>query len=81
MQNELTKFGVKLVAINDDEVSFESNQTLQKPLTPIETYQDHRMAMAFATLMMKADLQIKNPEVVSKSYPSFWEDVREVINC
>jgi 3-phosphoshikimate 1-carboxyvinyltransferase len=41
----------------------------------IATYQDHRMAMAFAPLALKNALIIADAEVVSKSYPDFWEDV------
>jgi len=42
----------------------------------IETYKDHRMAMSFAPLSLKyAELTIRNSEVVSKSYPDFWEDL------
>ena len=44
----------------------------------IETYNDHRMAMSFAPLCLKfEELQINNPEVVSKSYPNFWEDLKK----
>jgi 3-phosphoshikimate 1-carboxyvinyltransferase len=39
------------------------------------TYKDHRMAMAFAPLATKMDVEIENPSVVRKSYPTFWEDV------
>ena len=43
----------------------------------IETYKDHRMAMSFAPLCLKfGELQINNSEVVSKSYPNFWEDLK-----
>ncbi|MEY8848008.1 3-phosphoshikimate 1-carboxyvinyltransferase [Psychroserpens sp. XS_ASV72] len=41
----------------------------------IETYNDHRMAMAFAPLALKVPLQICDAEVVSKSYPGFWNDL------
>ena len=40
-----------------------------------ETYKDHRMAMAFAPLALVNPIQVVKPEVVSKSYPSFWEDL------
>jgi 3-phosphoshikimate 1-carboxyvinyltransferase len=44
----------------------------------VETYNDHRMAMAFAPLVFKVyKLAVRNPSVVEKSYPSFWRDVRE----
>ena len=42
----------------------------------IDTYQDHRMAMAFAPLALKTSLEIKQAEVVSKSFPSFWDDLK-----
>jgi 3-phosphoshikimate 1-carboxyvinyltransferase len=41
----------------------------------IATYNDHRMAMAFAPLALKTDLYIEDAEVVSKSYPNFWKDL------
>jgi len=44
----------------------------------IETYKDHRMAMSFAPLCLKyGELQINNIEVVSKSYPNFWKDLKK----
>ena len=43
----------------------------------IDTYEDHRMAMAFAPLAMKLDITIRNPAVVNKSYPEFWEEVKK----
>ena len=45
----------------------------------IDTYEDHRMAMAFAPLAFKfPQIEINNPEVVSKSYPHYWEDLKKV---
>lgn len=45
----------------------------------IDTYEDHRMAMAFAPIAFKLpSIEINNPEVVSKSYPHFWEDLKSV---
>ena len=43
----------------------------------IETYEDHRMAMAFAPLASEINITINNPDVVNKSYPSFWEDMKK----
>lgn len=43
----------------------------------IDTYQDHRMAMAFAPLSLKTNLSINDAEVVSKSYPDFWKDIEK----
>lgn len=47
------------------------------PAKAIETYNDHRMAMAFAPLALLGILQINHPEVVKKSYPGFWDDMKE----
>ena len=44
----------------------------------IETFDDHRMAMAFAPLALIFPISIKHPEVVSKSYPDFWKDLRSL---
>jgi len=44
----------------------------------IETYNDHRMAMAFAPLSLKVPLIIEHAEVVSKSYPDFWNDLQHI---
>ena len=44
----------------------------------IETYNDHRMAMSFAPLCLKfGELHIHNPEVISKSYPNYWKDLKK----
>ncbi|MFZ6009351.1 MAG: 3-phosphoshikimate 1-carboxyvinyltransferase, partial [Bacteroidota bacterium] len=42
------------------------------------TYKDHRMAMAFAPLATQMDVNIQNPAVVKKSYPTFWDDLKRV---
>ena len=62
-----------------------TNETLHlKPSTKINqnisvaTYDDHRMAMAFAPLALKVPLQIEDPIVVSKSYPTFWKDFKQL---
>ena len=48
-----------------------------QPMEPLDTYEDHRMAMAFAPAAIKfPGLRINDPEVVSKSYPAFWDDLR-----
>lgn len=44
----------------------------------IETFEDHRMAMAFAPLALKVPIYISNPGVVTKSFPSFWENLQKV---
>ena len=44
----------------------------------IDTYNDHRMAMAFAPLGLRVPININNPKVVSKSYPDFWDDLQKL---
>lgn len=77
MQNELCKLGVDL-AIGSDWASWIGNR-IPKSKGPIKTYYDHRMAMAFAPASVKyPGLEIENVEVVSKSYPRFWEELRSL---
>lgn len=73
---ELQKLGAK-ITVTDDTLTLEASSTII-PNTAIDTYNDHRMAMAFAPLALKTDIIINNAEVVSKSYPSFWEDLRSI---
>ena len=47
-------------------------------LVKIETYDDHRMAMAMAVVGLVMDVEIENPEVVNKSYPRFWEEFNKI---
>lgn len=76
LKNELSKFNLK-VKITDDSISFD-NVDFLKPNVVIETYDDHRMAMSFACLATKVKIIIKDPEVVSKSYSSFWSDLERI---
>ena len=76
LKNELSKFNLK-VKITDDSISFD-NVDFLKPNVVIETYDDHRMAMSFACLATKVKIIIKEPEVVSKSYSSFWSDLERI---
>lgn len=75
LKNELSKLGA-IVHIDDSSLQLEkSSQTLSNGI--IKTFQDHRMAMAFAPLATKGNLSIEDAEVVSKSYPNFWKDLRK----
>lgn len=71
LKTELEKFGAS-VLINDSQLELRPSKTLATEVT-VATYQDHRMAMAFAPLVLKTKLEIKNPEVVEKSFPDFWK--------
>lgn len=73
LKTELEKLGAN-VCISDQEIEV-TPHTIKQNIA-ISTYQDHRMALAFAPLCLKTSLIIKQAEVVSKSYPNFWEDLR-----
>ena len=74
LKTEMAKLGYQLEAINDCELKWDGLKS-QISNSPIDTYDDHRMALAFAPLAMKSPISINNPQVVSKSYPRFWEDL------
>ena len=75
LKNELEKFGAD-VSISVDSIQLTNSVAFQNETIIIETYQDHRMALAFAPLVLKQSLLIKNADVVSKSYPDFWNDLK-----
>ena len=76
LKNELTKLGAKVSATNESIHIKPSSQVLNN--IKISTYQDHRMAMAFAPLAIKTALIIEDSSVVSKSYPGFWSDLQSI---
>jgi len=78
LKNELTKFGA-LVSITDDSLLLTPPGNFPANIT-MATYQDHRMAMAFAPLSVLTAIEIENAEVVKKSYPGFWEDWALIFN-
>ena len=79
LKNELLKFSVDLKIIENHTLYLKSGQTITNPTTSIETYNDHRMAMALAPLsLVVGSFRINNPEVVSKSYPNYWKDLERV---
>ena len=74
LQTELGKFGAK-VEIDAESLTLHPQNKL-KPEVSVDTYNDHRMAMAFGPLALKADFTVNDAEVVSKSYPDFWSDLK-----
>ncbi|MFY0607436.1 MAG: 3-phosphoshikimate 1-carboxyvinyltransferase [Cyclobacteriaceae bacterium] len=77
MQNELKKLGAQLIELD-------SANWIMKPgivpsnISTIDTYDDHRMAMAFAPVCAVRKVTIDDPDVVQKSYPAFWKDLQSV---
>ena len=63
--------------MTDKSLHLETHQEIKKNIA-IETYNDHRMAMAFAPLALLVPIKILNAEVVTKSYQKFWEDMQQI---
>ncbi|WP_445456900.1 3-phosphoshikimate 1-carboxyvinyltransferase [Flavobacterium sp. HNIBRBA15423] len=76
LKTELIKLGASISVTNDSLILEKSNQI--KENISIATYQDHRMAMAFAPLALKVSITINEAEVVSKSFPTFWKDLKAI---
>lgn len=75
---ELGKLGYVLRETDGHTLSWNGERTAPLPHPVIDTYEDHRMAMAFAIASFRfPDMHINHPEVVSKSYPLFWDDLRQ----
>jgi len=76
LKNEIKKLGSEVEITNETLRLFPSEKI--KENIAISTYDDHRMAMAFAPLATKVSIQIVEPNVVSKSYPTYWKDFNKV---
>lgn len=77
MQNELRKIGLD-TAITNETIRSLGNIPASENVT-IATYNDHRMAMAFAPYALRRTLEIEDPNVVEKSYPEYWKDFYKVV--
>ena len=76
LKNEFAKFGIELV-VSDNSIQWLVTKSLNNSNVSIATYNDHRMAMSFATLSVLLDeVIIEDANVVSKSYPLFWEHLK-----
>lgn len=76
LKTEIEKLG-GLVHITDKSLHLEPSTDMNEGIM-VETYNDHRMAMAFAPLALKTTIKIQDAMVVSKSYPTFWEDLESL---
>ncbi len=75
---EMRKLGYILHETDGSVLSWEGERCTTEEHPAIDTYEDHRMAMAFApTCLALPEILINNPQVVSKSYPRYWEDLRQ----
>lgn len=82
LRTELKKMGIRVEEANDCELfchEFGATELPPNAFVSIDTYDDHRMAMAFAPCALRyPNLRINHPEVVSKSYPSFWQHLESL---
>jgi len=80
LQDELAKFGAQITEPQHGELKWDGTFPLEKKSVPeIETYHDHRMALAFAPACQSfGPIVVLDPMVVTKSYPGFWEDLKKV---
>lgn len=76
LKTEIEKLG-GAVNITDKTLELQVANSINKDIK-IATYQDHRMAMAFAPLALKTSIIIEEADVVSKSYPTFWKDLKAI---
>lgn len=76
LKEELTKLGAE-ITVTEESLHLKASEKINEHIA-IKTYNDHRMAMAFAPLAIKVPIKILNAEVVSKSYVDFWTDFAKV---
>lgn len=78
LKKEMRKLGYVLTDKNDSILEW-NGERCEASAEPIDTYEDHRMAMAFAPAALKiGDIDICEPGVVSKSYPNYWNDLKHI---
>ena len=77
LDTELSKLGADIRVTNDSLHLAARKKSINENVA-IDTYHDHRMAMAFAPLGIKVPIYINDADVVSKSYPTFWNDLRSL---
>jgi len=77
--NELAKLGFVLLEPAEGELAWSRERCKQEEDVRIATYEDHRMAMAFAPAALVMPVSIEEPQVVSKSYPDFWNDIEKLL--
>jgi len=78
LRNELTKLGYGVDVVGDQIFLSGTRFTDKRDHTPVvvHCYDDHRMAMSFATLaLLREEIYLDDPDVVKKSYPGFWKDM------
>jgi 3-phosphoshikimate 1-carboxyvinyltransferase len=78
LHKELKKAGIQ-TSVTDHSIRFDRTAFKKIPEAPFDTYQDHRMALAFAPMALATEyIEINNPEVIEKSYPEYWDHLRQL---
>ncbi|GAA6254186.1 3-phosphoshikimate 1-carboxyvinyltransferase [Bacteroides sp. f07] len=78
LKNELKKLGYVIKEENDSILMWNGERCEPEETPVIATYEDHRMAMAFApAIICHPTMQIADPQVVTKSYPGYWKDLKQ----
>ena len=78
LMNELKKLGFLLHEPAEGQLAWSGEKCESEKTPSIATYEDHRMAMAFTPVALIRPVEIQHPEVVTKSYPRFWEDINQL---
>lgn len=78
LTSELRKLGFVLIEPGEGMLAWDNECCETAEIVSIATYDDHRMAMAFAPVALLRSISIENPQVVSKSYPNFWDDFEKI---
>jgi len=77
LKKEFIKLGVDNIQTSDNKIYFKGKRKLNNNIK-ISTYQDHRMALSFAALAVIIDISIESPNIVSKSFPEYWENLKSI---
>ena len=76
LKTEMRRLGFVIKDVNDSELIWDGERCEPDMEHGIDTYEDHRMALAFAPVACQTGLlRINNPQVVTKSYPNYWDDL------
>ncbi|MDO9152256.1 MAG: 3-phosphoshikimate 1-carboxyvinyltransferase [Paludibacter sp.] len=78
LMNELRKLGFVITEPAEGQLAWNGEKCETTETISIATYDDHRMAMAFAPVSLIRPIEIEHPEVVTKSYPNFWEEFEKI---
>jgi 3-phosphoshikimate 1-carboxyvinyltransferase len=79
LKTELCKFGCPITVYDGNILEWNGQKSPSAQAPVVATYEDHRMAMAFAPVAIcrQEGVSVSDPEVVSKSYPSYWDDLQK----